>query len=135
MTRSTSRLACEANVPELRPSCGAAFTIGSDASSDQRLAIVYEVAPRVSRPLEDVIRAMRQAVASSLEVRVDTVTLVEPRTVPKTSSGKRQRGECRARLMRGELEAVAHWSLDAASARSNDRSLSLGHLDDVKEES
>jgi acyl-coenzyme A synthetase/AMP-(fatty) acid ligase len=39
------------------------------------------------------------------------VALIEPKTLPKTSSGKVQRLLCRSLYEEGRLETVAAWSL------------------------
>ncbi|WP_312884538.1 fatty acyl-AMP ligase [Nocardia barduliensis] len=52
-------------------------------------------------------RRIRTAVASTHEVMPGAVLLVEPGRIPKTSSGKLRRGECRARYLAGQLQPVA----------------------------
>jgi acyl-CoA synthetase (AMP-forming)/AMP-acid ligase II len=42
------------------------------------------------------VKAIRQAVAEEHELRVDHVWLLDPGSIPKTSSGKIQRHACRA---------------------------------------
>jgi acyl-CoA synthetase (AMP-forming)/AMP-acid ligase II len=58
-----------------------------------------------------VIRDVRLAVTRALGPPLDVVVLVHPRSVPKTSSGKVQRGLCRSMLLARELNVVAEWSL------------------------
>ncbi len=48
--------------------------------------------------------AVMQQVQQASGVNVDEVVTVEPGTIPKTSSGKRQRGLTRVRYLAGELE-------------------------------
>jgi len=118
-------LACEDAAPELRRHCGAAFGVqpdGGDGTEDQRLVVVYEVGDDPQRPYEAVIQAMRQAVARRLELQLGAVVLVRPRTIPKTSSGKLQRGACRLQYLSGDLDAVGEWTLldgDDTKARTD----------------
>jgi acyl-CoA synthetase (AMP-forming)/AMP-acid ligase II len=100
-------MACEEAAHELRRGCGAAFGVGDS------LAIVYELSPVRGRTPEEVIRAIRQAVAQRLDVQVAGVALVGNRAVPKTSSGKIQRTECRRLYLEGGLRTIAEWSLGA----------------------
>ncbi|HZC14233.1 MAG TPA: hypothetical protein VE270_09460 [Thermoleophilaceae bacterium] len=45
------------------------------------------------------------------------MVLIEPRTIPKTSSGKVQRHLCRRLFLEGRLDVVAEWSLIDRSGR------------------
>jgi acyl transferase domain-containing protein/acyl-CoA synthetase (AMP-forming)/AMP-acid ligase II/acyl carrier protein len=91
----------------LRPSCGAAFSI--DVEEGERLVIVQEVNGRASASSEDVVAAIRSALAESHEVHPDAVVLIEPRTIPRTSSGKIQRYACRDAFLGGTLEVMHEW--------------------------
>jgi acyl-CoA synthetase (AMP-forming)/AMP-acid ligase II len=100
-------LACERAVPELRRGCGAAFSY--DGTGREQIGIVYEVRDDPARDADTVIRTMREAVTSAIGARVGAVVLIPPRSIPKTSSGKVQRGVCRTRFSDGTLPAVAEW--------------------------
>jgi acyl transferase domain-containing protein/acyl-CoA synthetase (AMP-forming)/AMP-acid ligase II/acyl carrier protein len=91
----------------LRPACGAAFSIDTDGS--ERLVIVQEVNDRASVPTEDVVAAIRRALAESHEVHPEAIVLIEPRTIPRTSSGKIQRYACREAFLAGTLDIVHEW--------------------------
>jgi acyl transferase domain-containing protein/acyl-CoA synthetase (AMP-forming)/AMP-acid ligase II/NADPH:quinone reductase-like Zn-dependent oxidoreductase/acyl carrier protein len=91
----------------LRPACGAAFSIDVDGA--ERLVIVQEVNDRASVPTEDVVAAIRRALTESHEVHPDAVVLIEPRSIPRTSSGKIQRYACREALLAGTLDVVYEW--------------------------
>jgi acyl-CoA synthetase (AMP-forming)/AMP-acid ligase II len=101
--------ACEAAAPALRKGCGAAFAVSRD--DRERLAVVYEVSGEPDVDYDAVIAAIRRGVARSTGVQVDYVALIEPRTIPKTSSGKVQRRRCRALFLAGLLDVVAEWAL------------------------
>jgi len=63
-----------------------------------------------ARPADDELAPIRAAVHERVRavtgVPAKDVVLVAPGTLPKTSSGKLQRGECRARYLEGHLELV-----------------------------
>jgi acyl-CoA synthetase (AMP-forming)/AMP-acid ligase II len=76
----------------VRSGGSAAFPI--DKAQEEALVVVAEVD---GTPEEnEVAAAIRSAVWREFEVRVADVLLVPPYTVPKTSSGKKQRGAARA---------------------------------------
>ena len=91
----------------LRPGCGAAFSIDVDGA--ERLVIVQEVNDRASVPNEDVVAAIRRALTESHEVHPEAIVLIEPRTIPRTSSGKIQRYACREAFLAGTLNVVHEW--------------------------
>jgi len=95
--------------PALRSDYGAAFSI--QISGEERLAVVQEV-ERQQQHLEtdEVIAAIRQAIAENHELQVFAVVLVKPGNVLKTSSGKIQRRACQTSFLAGELEVLADWS-------------------------
>jgi acyl-CoA synthetase (AMP-forming)/AMP-acid ligase II len=53
-----------------------------------------------------VIQSIKRAVTTYHEMRVYTVLLLKPGTIPKTSSGKIQRGTCRANFLAGSLDLI-----------------------------
>jgi acyl-CoA synthetase (AMP-forming)/AMP-acid ligase II len=82
----------------------AAFSLEHDG--EELLVVVAEV---VGEPDEaEVVSAIRAAVLAEFELRVHDVLLVAPYTVPKTSSGKKQRSATRNlwRQARGEEPAL-----------------------------
>jgi phthiocerol/phenolphthiocerol synthesis type-I polyketide synthase C len=91
----------------LRPACGAAFSMDEDGA--ERLVIVQEVNPSASASNEDVVAAIRRALSESHEVQPDAVLLIEPRSIPRTSSGKIQRFACREGFLAGTLRVVHEW--------------------------
>ena len=65
---------------------------------------------------ESIITAIRGAVSEMHELPVEAVILVKARTIPKTSSGKIQRGACKAGYLDGTLEELARSALIEAPA-------------------
>src|SRR5689334_6813669 len=97
----------EASTAGLRPGCGAAFSVEADA--EERLVVVQETDPRRLKDAAVALTDIKQAVTLQHEVQPYAVLLLRAGTIPKTSSGKIQRHECRARFLSGELDIVAEW--------------------------
>ena len=105
-------LTVEESHPALRPSCGIAFSI--DALGEERLVIVHEVERQFRNlDVEEVVGAIRQAVARQHELQVYAVALVKVGSIPKTSSGKPQRNACREKFLARVLDMVGEWTLSA----------------------
>jgi acyl-CoA synthetase (AMP-forming)/AMP-acid ligase II len=102
-------LACEEAAPELRRHCGAAFALPGD--DRERVGVVYEVQADDDVDMSALIRRLRTAVNRAVGLQLHAVTLIRPKTLPKTSSGKVQRLLCRSLYEQGRLEEVASWSV------------------------
>ncbi|HEX4955004.1 MAG TPA: amino acid adenylation domain-containing protein [Thermoanaerobaculia bacterium] len=89
--------------PALRPNGAAAFTL--EGERGEEACVVVELARGHRGELEGVARAVREAVAGQLDLVLDEVVLIRG-SVPRTTSGKVQRGRCRAALLAGELEVL-----------------------------
>lgn len=99
-------LSAQAVSDDLRPGCGAAFSL--DEGDDAALVLVQEL--RANDGTIDVARLaaqIRDAIQRDFELAVQRVVFVAPRSIPKTSSGKVQRRACRDGLLAGKLEIVA----------------------------
>lgn len=116
-----------------RPGSGAAFSV--DVDGEERLVVVHEVqrrfgkpdpryanlraenpeveafAPELSAPpdRDEMIGAIRKAVAEKHGLNVHAVVLIKPGSILKTSSGKIQRSGTRGAFLRGGLEIVSEW--------------------------
>ncbi len=97
--------------PALRAGCGAAFSI--ETEDDERLVIVQEVERNYLRKLniEEVVGGIRQAVAQEHTVEVYAIALLKTGSIPKTTSGKIQRGACRSQFLEDTLNIVGKWKL------------------------
>jgi acyl-CoA synthetase (AMP-forming)/AMP-acid ligase II/acyl carrier protein len=91
--------------PGLRPGCGAAFSV--EIAGQERLVVIQEI-ERSSRnvDLDEVVGAIRKAIAEEHELHAYAVVLCKPGGVPKTSSGKIQRQSCRDAFLSGTLAFV-----------------------------
>jgi acyl-CoA synthetase (AMP-forming)/AMP-acid ligase II len=91
--------------PAVAGGVGAVFGIGQH---EQEVAVVYEVR---SGRLDDgadrrLVAAVRELVSREYGVRVSAVSLVRAGQVPRTTSGKIQRGRTRQLFLSGALDAV-----------------------------
>ena len=98
----------------VRPGCGAAFSV--ESGGEERLVLAYEIDPAADAAA--VAEAVRSAIATTHELETHAIVFVEPRSIPKTSSGKIQRRACRAAYLAGELTAVATWQAPVATPAS-----------------
>src|SRR5262249_2287456 len=97
-------LTSEQSHPAIRPGCCVAFAV--DGKDSQQLVVMVEVERYHDRGVDgnEVVRAIRQAVAEEHEVRVHAVRFVKTGGLPKTPSGKLQRHMCRQIFLAGETE-------------------------------
>lgn len=113
--------------PALQLNGGAAISV--DIAGEERLIIIQEIR-RTQRhvSLDQVVWAVRQAVAETYGLEAQAVVLIKPMSLPKTSSGKIQRHVCRARFLSETLEIVGQWTQDVeatAGIRESDSQASL----------
>ncbi|MBN3879926.1 AMP-binding protein [Nostoc sp. JL23] len=101
----------------LRPNYGAAFAIEVDGV--EQLVIAFEVERGLSKNLnvDEVVGAIRNAVAEHYELPVYGVVLLKRGSILKTSSGKIQRQACRKAFVDGSLDSIAIWTLESASSQ------------------
>ena len=95
--------------PALRKGCGAAFSI--EVNDEECLVIAYEVERRYLKSLnvEEIVTAIRTAIAEQHTVEVYGIVLLKTASLPKTTSGKIQRRTCRQQFLNGELAVVGEW--------------------------
>jgi acyl-CoA synthetase (AMP-forming)/AMP-acid ligase II/7-keto-8-aminopelargonate synthetase-like enzyme/acyl carrier protein len=98
------RTACEA---QSAPACAAA-AFAVDAPRRQRLVVVREVrrGARSRIHLEAIARDIRRRIADHHALVIDSVVLVPPHSIPRTSSGKIRRSACRTLYQRQELKVL-----------------------------
>ena len=105
----------EKSHPALRLNYGAAFAVEADGA--EQLVIAFEVDRSASKNLDvdQVVGAIRNAVAEHYELPVYGIVLLKRGSIPKTSSGKIQRQACRNAFLEGSLASLAIWTLERAS--------------------
>jgi fatty-acyl-CoA synthase len=107
-----------ATVKDVRRGSVVAFASKNPALGTDDIVLVAEVGHSASTDNPDLVDRIRAAVHSMLNVALRQVVLVKPGTIPKTSSGKLRRDECRMRYETGRLTppARASWSVLALIA-------------------
>ena len=92
----------------LRRHCGAAFMV-QDASGREKIAVVQEVERTFRHQIDpgEIEGMIREAVINEHEIAVDHIVLTLPSSVPKTTSGKVQRGLTRRLWLEGLLPGLS----------------------------
>ncbi|NOK19254.1 fatty acyl-AMP ligase [Corallococcus carmarthensis] len=91
-------------VDGVRTGCAVALGFTPEGSEDEALLILAERAER-GADVASVEADIRAAVVEATGVQPHTVRLLEPGTLPRTSSGKLRRSEALRRYLAGELSA------------------------------
>ena len=90
----------------------AVLGIADESRGTERLIVVAETRARGPEPREAIAASIQAAVSPLLGGFPDDIVLVRPGAIPKTSSGKLRRAECRERYVSGRLHGtrcVASW--------------------------
>jgi acyl-CoA synthetase (AMP-forming)/AMP-acid ligase II len=110
----------EGSHPSIRANCTVAFSV--DLDGEEQPIVVAEVDRSYVRPQklgregntdsqdidrQELIKAIRRAVAGDHDLQVHTTLLLKPGSIPKTSSGKIQRHACRTNFLDGKLNQLA----------------------------
>src|SRR4029079_9062289 len=112
-------LAAERSHANLRPGYSAAFCIGAERG--EQLALALEVSRHHASEDDDALfHAVRTELASSVGVVPMEIVLLRQNTISRTSSGKIQRGACRASFLDGSLDVVGQWRGAPASGGLED---------------
>jgi acyl-CoA synthetase (AMP-forming)/AMP-acid ligase II len=90
-------------VEGVRRGCVIAFGVYDEGRASDLLVIVCESRARDPDQQSEIARAVAEAVGGTVGIRVDEVVVTAPGTLPKTSSGKRQRAYCRTLYLEGRL--------------------------------
>jgi len=101
-------LAAERSHANLRPGYSAAFCVGAERG--EQLVLALEVSRHHASEDDDALfHAVRTELASSVGVLPTEIVLLRQNTIARTSSGKIQRGACRAAFLDGSLDVVGRW--------------------------
>jgi acyl-CoA synthetase (AMP-forming)/AMP-acid ligase II len=99
---------------------GAAFSVDADG---QEILVVTQEIKRHSANAEGHVDELFRRIHSALfkdNVRADAIVLLRIGTIPRTSSGKVQRHQCRNHFLQNKLQVSGEWlSLRAQRARGN----------------
>jgi fatty-acyl-CoA synthase len=109
-------------IPGFRTGCAVAASWLPEGADGERLVLLVEEARNASpEQLEALPEACREAVLGAVGLAVDEVAVLEPGTLPRTSSGKLRRQEALRLWLTGELqppEPVTPLRMAGAMARS-----------------
>ncbi len=101
--------------PSLRQGCCVAIAI--DVENEEKLLVIQEVKNQYLENLnfDDILDTIFQTILKHNEIAPHAVVLIKQGTIPKTSSGKVQRSQCRKNYLNGTLDTIAlkvHETLD-----------------------
>lgn len=97
---------------------GGLSAFGVEKGGEEHIVMLCEVDAKKPVSAAEVASALRDAVGKAHGVELETVVLVPPRTILRTTSGKIRRNSCRDLYMSGEMPKVAEEHLgDKAAAR------------------
>ncbi|MEV4315556.1 fatty acyl-AMP ligase [Actinocrispum sp. NPDC049592] len=99
--------AAQAADRRLRAGCGVAVEL--PGPSHNLVAVIQETTEQDPDELAGLAVGVRRSVAERMEIVVDTVVLIEQRTIPKTSSGKLRRSATRQDYSDGRLAVRYEW--------------------------
>lgn len=85
----------------VRAGCVIAFSVDDTKKSAEQLIIVAETNEKMELQLLE--KEVRFRVNEALDIMPDEIVLLPPRSIPKTSSGKLQRSECKKRYLENNL--------------------------------
>ena len=93
--------------PALRRNCGAAFSVLT-GDTQEKVVLVQEVerTHRRAIEIEEILARIREAVANEHEIALDSIVLIRPGSIPKTTSGKIQRNLARRMWLQNSFKAV-----------------------------
>jgi acyl-CoA synthetase (AMP-forming)/AMP-acid ligase II len=123
-------LTVETSHPSLRPGGCAAFAV--DGPDEDALVVVAEIESRRAPDegdrclVEECIAAVRQALSEEHGLQAHAIVLIAAGSLPRTTSGKRQRLACRAAWRAGSLPVVSTWTRTPHSAARSEPMQEVG---------
>ena len=97
-------LAISQSCQHIRPGCIAVFQTEEDIMSAVAEVRASEMPDDQAQEIE---RGVKSAIRQNLGISLDSLVLVKPRTIPKTTSGKVRRSECRRLFMANALGDIS----------------------------
>ena len=88
----------------------AAFSV--DGENRENVILVQEVYEEIIQQVdaEEVVDAMRKRITESYNIETDAICLISSRKLPKTTSGKIQRQECKRMYLASEFNVLHVWN-------------------------
>jgi len=85
-----------------------AFSTEIDGEED--IVVALEVRNTEKKICDEIIAAVRRAIADEHQVVPHAIVLLMKKTIPKTSSGKLQRKKCKLLYENKDLKPVGRWN-------------------------
>lgn len=119
---------CAEGVAGVRRGGVVAFGVFDEQASTDRVVVVAETKEPDEATQRVIAQRVGEAVMEGTGLPVDEVVVVPPSTIPKTSSGKRQRHLCKLQYMNGTLRAhrEGKLALGIAFVRSQAGAMRMG---------
>lgn len=102
--------------PALKQDGGAAFSV--EVNDEEQLVLVLEVVRPRRYDLDEVLTAVRRALAEQFDLAAHAVLLIPSGSLPKTSSGKTRRRQCRDDFLAGRLNVLRAWQANPSEGRA-----------------
>lgn len=94
--------------PDLRPGRGVAVSVPSN--DGDLLVLIQEPSTPSPEDPERIIGRLQRLVTEQHGVSPDVIVLIQPGTLPKTTSGKHQRSAAAQMFIKDELKVVSRWN-------------------------
>jgi acyl-CoA synthetase (AMP-forming)/AMP-acid ligase II len=105
-----------------RPGGTIAFGVFDAATGTEKVVLLVETVVREEADKRDLARRITERVIERCDVRLDEVVAVARGTLPRTSSGKKQRSQARRLYIKGELHTPSTSPLALAMVYTRSRS-------------
>lgn len=106
----------EARIPALRAGFGAAFSV--EDGREEKVVVVYELDGTTSAAVSPELEAIVSVLSREFGLQLHVAALVARNRIPRTTSGKIKRQQCRSDFIAGKLPIVAEWRNPAEIERS-----------------
>lgn len=97
----------ESSHPMLMKHGGAAFALAKE-HDEPELILIHEV-HRSAKNFNEIFSSILDSCSQELPILPSQIVLIKQSSLPRTSSGKVQRGECRQAFLANELQVSAQW--------------------------
>lgn len=99
--------ALEAAVPALRAGFGTVFAV--DEEHEEKLVVVYELKASAERGQASVFDGIVATLAREFGLQIHAIAFVKRNRIPKTTSGKIKRQQCRSDFLERRLPIIGEW--------------------------
>jgi acyl-CoA synthetase (AMP-forming)/AMP-acid ligase II/acyl carrier protein len=91
---------------------GGASIFSIEVGNEERVVVVQEIVRGSATRLEPeaIVDSVSRSLAEAFELKLHALALLKPGRLPKTSSGKKQRGRAKKLYLEGGLDALSYWT-------------------------